>query len=125
VTINKLEGVRSERIYHHPVPIRRTGSRYEADAPVDLVEPGECRWAPFALNYVLRKDGRAQVVPVPPAPLVWFKEGSPGAVPPIRIECADHRGLLSGGLECSIPSGGYLALDAPALSVSFRERPAR
>jgi len=115
VALSRLEGAYSPATYHHAVPVVRDGNRYTAKVPLDVVGETGCGWAPFAINYIALIDGKPQKQPVPPTPLVWFREGAPESLPPVRTEC---RGRI-----CAIaPGEGFLSPGARRLELDFARR---
>jgi hypothetical protein len=123
VTIDGFAGAYADQIYRSSVALRRSGEGFEADVPLDLVAPGECRWRVWGVSYVVTKDGRVHDVPIPPTPLVWFQADGSDALEPIRVECGRGERFLAGvqGTQCWATGGGrhFLTPEATALHVDF------
>jgi hypothetical protein len=115
VVIDRFAGAYSPRTYHHAVTLKRDGDRYTAKVPLDIVGETTCGWAPFAVNYVATIGGKPMRQPVPPSPLVWFREGAPETLPVIHTEC---RGRI-----CETePGEHWLAPDAKSAAFDFAQR---
>jgi hypothetical protein len=113
------------------VAIRRSGTKFEADVPLDLVAPGDCDWRVWGVDYTVLKDGKPHAAPIPPTPLVWFRAGAPDALGAIRVECGRGEPFLtrSRGLQCDDTGAGegFLSPGASELEVRFAatSRPVR
>jgi hypothetical protein len=130
VVIDRFAGVDSDRIYRHSVAAEPTPDGFRAAVPLDLVAAGECGWRPWGIEYVASLDGRSHSIPVPPSPLVWFREGAAESLSPIRIDCGPQRGprlpfsTAGDGPECDSSGGGdrFLSPAASGLAVDLARR---
>jgi hypothetical protein len=119
ITTNSLAGTSFARVYQHDLPVQIAGDRYTAIVPLDLVDDRECTWAPFSINYIVMVNGKRHIRPLPPSPLVWFRNGDPDAISPFAVSCAPSRNA-GGGIECGRPPGEYfLSLKPESLHVDF------
>jgi hypothetical protein len=122
-TVNWLEGAKSPRIHRVSIPIQQAGTRYSATVPLDKLESGFCEWAPFSVNYIISKDGKPQVTPVPPTPFFWITPSGATQLPSYEIECEEKIWFGKQGLGCQVPLGQYsVSMETASLQISFRER---
>jgi hypothetical protein len=130
IVLNRLEGVVSDQMYRHAVVVERSGGGFKASAPLDVVEPGACGWRAWGIEYIASIGGRRHSIPVPPSPVLWFRDGAAQSLPPIRIECGPQtapRMYLStagDGPECNATGGGdrFLAPEATTLELNIQTR---
>src|SRR5262249_16349395 len=124
---NKLEGAYSDRMYRHVLELHRNGQEFETQAPLDLVDPGDCGWYPWGIEYVVLRDGKPHSVPIPPTPLFWLREREAlDVLEPIQVRCVQRTFLVFHQLECDTPPGHYFLRPAPgSLTVSFGDAPGR
>ena len=131
--LNRLEGVESDRIFRREVSVEVTPAGYLARAPLDLVPPGECGWRAWGVEYVALVDGKSHAIPVPPSPIVWFRDGAASGPPPIRIACGPQKGprapfsTAGEGPQCEESGGGdrFVAPEAGALELDVVRAVAR
>ena len=79
-------------VHFEDVKITRNGDRYEAQLPIDLMQPSACAWEFMELVVVLAKDGKwdekSMVSGVSPAPISPYFKGAEG-------ECDDDKSSKS------------------------------
>ncbi|MCF8179672.1 MAG: hypothetical protein K9J74_14285 [Sulfuritalea sp.] len=122
-TVNRIEGVKDQHKHIFKVPVRQSGTAYEAVVPLDTLEPGPCGWLPYSVNYTVFKNSIPHRSPVPPTPLLWLRDGAPDKLPPFEVECGEQEAPGKPGLECRKAHGNYyLNPGAKALRAAFRER---
>ena len=132
IEINRFEGVASDRIYREAVTVEKKPRGFRAAIPLDRVPPGECGWRAWGVEYVAVVHGREHTIPVPPTPLVWFRDGATSAPPPIRIECGPQRGprppfsTAGDGPECEESGGGdrFVSPETASIEVEVAARAA-
>jgi hypothetical protein len=130
VVLNRFEGVVSDQMYRHAVAVERSSGGFQATAPLDVVEAGACGWRAWGIEYIASLDGRRHSIPVPPSPVLWFRDGAAQALPPIRIECGPQTipriplSTAGDGPECDETGGGdrFLAPEATALELDVQIR---
>lgn len=121
VTVDRFAGVSSPRIYQHEVRVERTGRRFSAGIPVDVVGEKTCDWRPWGVNYTVVIDGKPHKQPIAPTPLVWFREDARTEMAPFAVTCEKFRDLFASGWRCSQPGGDYFVSPGlKSLAVDFR-----
>ena len=131
--INWLEGATSPRIRLIEIPVQQTSNSFETTVALDKFEEGACKWLPWDIGYIVKKDGVVVTMPVPPVPLVWiatpgidnplFAKDGVNKLQPFEVMCQEYSIDGKAGLGCQIPLGEYyITNDAKELHVNFLEQ---
>lgn len=122
-TLNWLDGAEQDGFKLAEYRIQAASSRYEAQIHLDRYQPGSCKWAAQSLAYSVQKDNVTQVTPLPPTPVVWFKNDAASSLPPLEIHCLEGTWSKKNGLACVRQKGAphLVSAGARSISIDFRE----
>ena len=123
-TLNWLDVADADRFKLAEYRIQAANNRYEVQIHLDRYQPGYCKWAAQSLAYSVEKENVTQVTPLPPTPVVWFKNDAGSSLPPLEIHCLEGIWSKKNGLACVRQKGvptPLVSVDTRSISINFRE----